>query len=106
MKQISIFGGIYFSAPVVEEDEDYVYAEWIVDTVRRFRFRKSDGACLFAEEGDFTPGSEARFGQGILENGGLLDGFKFFGHNDSIVDQLEDWPDPKDLITHINDTKE
>lgn len=54
------------------------------------------------EKGEFEPKLAARFGQTQFENGGLLDGFKFFGTNTAISDFLHDW-NPEDPTDGINE---
>lgn len=56
--------------------------------------------------GIFTPESEARIGQKMHENGGLLDDCVYFGSNDHIVDFLYEWnpEDPEDGIDELIDS--
>lgn len=44
-------------------------------------------------DGEFKPESEARFGQRIFENGGMLDDFRKVGSNEWIVDRIQDYTD-------------
>lgn len=42
-------------------------------------------------DGKFEPESEARFGQFIFENGGILDNFECVGNNQSITDDRDEY---------------
>lgn len=48
---------------------------------------------IYAEkiDGEFRPESPARLGQRVFENGGKLDGFEFFDHNEAVTDQIHSY---------------
>lgn len=65
-------------------------------------------------DGKFTAESEARYGQRLFENGGVLDEFEFLADGETIGDSISEYCDGDDdfkdeaiseLIDSVNDCK-
>ena len=63
------------------------------DLVGSIQYDSSWGIWAELIDGKFTPQSEARYGQKIFENGGLLDDFAYFYDGVQIGDNYISWFD-------------
>ena len=64
---------------------------FLKDLAGSIQYDSSWGIWAELINGEFTPESQARYGQNQFENGGILDGFEFFADGQKIGDHYSDW---------------